>query len=180
MKILAKINPSLLSWARNESKLPLEDILKTLKVKEEVFLAWEKGETLPSMSQLKRIGKLFYRPTALFYLNSPPEDKPLKIKDYRRFHIGEGVSPELSEFVRKVQERVDYFCEYTDPAQSIIAKLEPVKISDDISTIAKELRKNLGIDFKIQSKWKDQYVALKNWSKAVESLGILVFQTSNI
>ncbi|MFB5651730.1 helix-turn-helix domain-containing protein [Leptospira wolffii] len=79
----AKINPSLLTWARKESGHTVESLALKVDTKPEKLLDWEKGGSLPSMSQVRKLANCLRRPPAMFFLAAPPpsENKP---KDFRK------------------------------------------------------------------------------------------------
>ena len=76
--IEAIIKPELLIWARKSAGLTLADAAKKAQVSEDKLNEWETGKSRPSISQLRKLGKVYKRPIAVFYLPEPP--KPLKRK----------------------------------------------------------------------------------------------------
>jgi transcriptional regulator with XRE-family HTH domain len=76
--IEAIIKPELLIWARKSAGLTLTDVAKKTQVSEEKINEWETGKSTLSVSQLRRLAKVYKKPIAVFYLPEPP--KPLKRK----------------------------------------------------------------------------------------------------
>ena len=71
------INPEMLRWARERAGYPtVESVAARLKRPVEQIEAWESGAAFPTWRQLERLARdLYHRPTALFFLPSPPIEK---------------------------------------------------------------------------------------------------------
>jgi hypothetical protein len=65
------INPEVLVWARELSGMQLEAVYTSFRQKN--YDAWEKGEDCPTYSELKKIGRLFNRPIAMFFFSEKPD-----------------------------------------------------------------------------------------------------------
>ncbi|NIP23976.1 MAG: helix-turn-helix transcriptional regulator [candidate division Zixibacteria bacterium] len=63
----APVNPDLLVWARRNSSLTIEQVAKKVSVKPERLKQWEKGELMPTIKQLSKLGHIYKRPIAIFY-----------------------------------------------------------------------------------------------------------------
>ncbi len=61
------LNPDLLVWARRNSSLTIEQVAKKVSVKPERLKQWEKGELIPTIKQLSKLGHIYKRPIAIFY-----------------------------------------------------------------------------------------------------------------
>jgi hypothetical protein len=62
------INPEVLSWARKESGLEIDEILSALETDHPTYQLWERfGNSIP-FSKIKILAKIFQRQTALFFL----------------------------------------------------------------------------------------------------------------
>jgi transcriptional regulator with XRE-family HTH domain len=77
------INPTVLSWARNESGYPVESIAERLSVKPERVQPWESGDLPPTLRQVQELAKFLHRPLNLFFSQKPPQVSPLAT-EYRR------------------------------------------------------------------------------------------------
>jgi len=76
---MPKIKHTILKWARETSKLSLEDAAHKLGLKDtkkasakEKLVAYESGKKAPSRSLLLRMAKQYHRPLLTFYLDKPP------------------------------------------------------------------------------------------------------------
>lgn len=61
-RIKAIVKPELLVWARNNAGYHVEEVARKLKLKVERLQSWERGEARPSISQLRKLGKIYKRP----------------------------------------------------------------------------------------------------------------------
>ena len=79
----ALVNPTVLTWARQESGYPPEPVAKRLNVKPERLLAWERGDLKPTVRQAQDLANFYRRPFGVFFLPQPPVLPPLAA-EYRR------------------------------------------------------------------------------------------------
>lgn len=70
--IPALIKPALLTWARERAGLPLADAAAKVDIELERLQQWEQGTDRPSIAQLRKIGEVYKRPLAVFFLSEPP------------------------------------------------------------------------------------------------------------
>ena len=180
--IRAHINPKLLAWARERARFDQESAAAKLSVKPEQYAAWEEGTKKPTLKQLRKIGKAFGRPPALFYLNSPP-DEPEVLKEMRHLpSVAEGPeSPDLALQVRLAVERRDVALALhkelrEDPPEIGLT----LSLSDDPEQVAPAVRDVLGVDIEEQVEWSARRAALRNWRLAFERAGVLVFQVPGV
>ena len=73
------INPEILTWAREQAGLTLDDAARVLSFKDtkqatgaEKLGALEQGEKFPTRPQLLRMARTYRRPLTTFYLANPP------------------------------------------------------------------------------------------------------------
>ena len=175
-------NPAVLIWARRESGYPVETVAKRLRVKPERVEAWERGERVPTVRQLQNLAGVYHRPQSLFFRPHPPVLAPLAA-EYRRLP---GVtpgdeSPELRLAIRQMSNRRETMLELllelgdATPAFDLEAHLNEPPFE-----VAARLRSALGIDVATQVEWASPWQAWASWRRAVEGLGILVFQFASV
>ena len=71
--VKALITPEVLKWAREKYiDLEIDYAAKKLKIDTERLKAWENGTEQPTISQLKKIAKLYRIHISIFYLPMPP------------------------------------------------------------------------------------------------------------
>jgi len=174
----ALINPTVLTWARQESGYPPEPVAKRLNVKTERLLAWERGELRPTVRQAQGLAKFYRRPFGVFFLPEPPVLPPLAT-EYRRLPgIKPGVeSPEFRFALRVMSQRREVALELSEELGIDIKDFNLVAhLSESVTTIGARLREALGITADEQLGWTSDWQAWRRWREAVETAGVLVFQ----
>ena len=177
------VKPELLVWARTSARLDQEQAAHKAQVSVEQLRSWESGEAHPTIGQLRKLGRVYKRPLAVFYLPKPPRDFQA-LHDFRRLpepKLGDQ-SPELAFEIRRARDRREIALElYRDltgddpPAFGLRATLD-----DDPEDVAVQLRRALGVERSEPPHWKNNYDALNRWRTALEDAWILVFQAEDV
>jgi Zn-dependent peptidase ImmA (M78 family) len=179
---LALIEPALLVWARNAAGLPLEQAAAKAGVKVEKLVAWETGSERPTVVQLRKLGGIYKRPLAVFFLPAPPKGWGT-MRDFRKLPDAEAraQSPELRLAIREAWERRSVAIELAaDLEREPSSFALPASTSDDPETVAAKIRGLLGVSVEEQRSWKNPDTALARWRARVEARGILVFSFSRV
>lgn len=183
-RVKALINHDVLVWARESSGLSLEAAAKKSSVDPEALASWEEGVERPSVPQLRKLGKAYKRPIAVFYLPGKPVDfQPLR--DFRKLHGGvfaSAVSPELGWEIRRAQQRRELAAELWKALDGSPPPALPLAASfaESSEEVGAALRRTLGVTFEEQVAWPNAYAALASWRQAFERNGVLVFQTTGV
>jgi Zn-dependent peptidase ImmA (M78 family)/DNA-binding XRE family transcriptional regulator len=181
-RIGAIIKPELLVWARSEAGYSIETVANKIKVDINKLRKWEKGELYPTINQLRKLAVLYKRPLSVFYLPKPPKMfQPLK--DFRRFPDQKQMplSPNLLYEMRLARERRQIALNILDIIDEEPPTLKPnIKLARDPENVAEDMRKLLNVSIEDQIKWPGYYAAFNNWRKALEQIGLLVFQAPSI
>lgn len=177
----ANINPDIMVWARQTAGYSLEEAAHKIGVTPEKLHKWEAGEDKPTLRQLRIAGKVYRRPSALFYRSTIPTLPPT-LPDFR-------VLPDTDlEYTPNLRFEIRRAFERRAIALEIMAQLgeEPPKIeiradmSEDPSCLAARIREWLGVSVETQFSWRDHYVALNSWIAAIEAQGIFVFHAGGV
>jgi len=172
------INPSVLAWARKEGGYPVERVADRLQVKPERVEAWERGERPPTLRQVQELARFLHRPLNVFFLPSPPQVPPLAAEYRRLAGVTPGhESPELRLAVRQMINR-------RETALALMEELgEPIPtfalqahLNENPQAVGERLRTALGITVEVQTAWRDEWQAWREWRAAVEQTGVFVFQ----
>jgi len=172
------INPSVLAWARNESGYAVDRVATRLHVKPERVEAWERGERPPTLRQVQELARFLHRPLNVFFLPSPPQVPPLAAEYRRLAGVTPGhESPELRLAVRQMINR-------RETALALMEELgEPIPtfplqahLNENPQAVGERLRTALGITIEVQTAWRDEWQAWREWRAAVEQTGVFVFQ----
>ncbi|HIE32039.1 MAG TPA: ImmA/IrrE family metallo-endopeptidase, partial [Methanosarcinales archaeon] len=182
-RIEAIVKPDLLIWARESAGFTKEDAAHKLGVKLQKLEDWEEGVSRPTIKQLRKLGKQYKRPIAVFYLDEKPIDfQPLR--DFRRIigSVGFQQPVQLNFEIRQAIYR-------RQVALNLIEDLygEPpgfeheISITDDPEKVGSKIRNILKVDAEKQKKGTGgKYGAFNLWRTAIESVGVLVFQSTGV
>lgn len=180
--IEAIVNPDVLVWARESSRLTIDAAAKKLGISPERLNEWESGTLRPTINQLRKMSEVYKRPLAVFYLAEPPKTFDV-MRDFRRLPNGadRGISPELAVEIRKALYRryaaIQLMQELNDvPPTADLA----ISVEDDRESTAKAIRDYLGVTLRSQFAWSNRRKAFNAWKSAIEARGVLVFQTERV
>lgn len=180
--ISIKIQPSVLRWARESIGLSQTDVADKFKKPISFVAAWEKGDAMPSLAQLEKLTQIYKRPLAVFFLPSPPYEKPLN-QDFRTLPDSDlnAITPDIRLAVRKAKRLQAILYEINDsknPVSHPLHKTFKVKLGGSIQQYGLELRKHLNIPLEKQTSWKDEGEALNEYKDCFERNGLYIFQQS--
>lgn len=179
----ALANPSLLIWARESAGLSQEAVAKKVGVKLDRIRAWENGQERPSVAQLRGFAAATKRPLAVFYLAEPPRTFDA-LRDFRAGTSAGGpsvTSPELTFEIRKAYDRREWALELmSDLKLTPTAFKVRLGLGEDAEDAAGVIRSALGARTEIQSQWRVDNEAFKEWRALLEHAGILTFQATDL
>lgn len=172
--VKALINPTMLTWAREQAGYSLADAAHKLGIDEARVEALESDQGTPTFAKLLDMADLYKRPVSLFYLKKPPKGwRP--IQDFRRLPGAEGeFSPQLTYAIRQAHER-------REVAMAIKNELnEPVReftlratLATNVETLGARIREFLEVTEAKQQRFAKK--AFEGWRAAIEAKDILVF-----
>lgn len=170
------ITPSVLEWAIKESGLDRATVAEKIEVESDRLDAWLRGDEQPSLTAFKKLATALRRPTATFLLPSPPKAKAVAI-EFRHPPglVDRELLPEERLAIREVHRLQDAVAWLVDEIGLETTELPKLTISTKPDVAGRRLRDLLGVDVTTQSTWRDSGVALKEWRRAIESVGVLVF-----
>jgi Zn-dependent peptidase ImmA (M78 family) len=180
----AHVTPVVLRWARESIGYTLEEAAARINVKPEKLEAAEAGEALLTLRQAERAADVYERPLAALFMPEPPDEEPQEAQ-FRRLPGAPAPPwpPAMQLLARRVRERQEAAVELYETLEEEPPWLDVVRVVVQVRTAAPEFaRQLLGIDFDEQAGWRDQsgYTALRDWTDAVEGLGVLVMQDGSM
>lgn len=181
-RVEALVDPHLLTWARNSAGLEIAVAAGKAQLRAELLERWEQGEGRPSIPQLRKLGKVYKRPIAVFYLPEPPTDFQA-LRDFRRVPgvVAGTESPELRFQVRQLLSRREFAIELYEATEGPPPQFElSAVMSENPDEVADRLRAFLGITREGQTQWRPGYESLNEWRAAFEKAGVLVFQMADV
>jgi Zn-dependent peptidase ImmA (M78 family)/transcriptional regulator with XRE-family HTH domain len=181
MVIRAKINHTILSWARKTAGLDIDLAAKKIGTSSNRLKEWEKGKSFPTVRQVRLMGRVYRRPSAFFYLSKPPQEPP-ELADFRKIPDSLSTkSPQLRYEIRlsrfRRQTALDLFTQLGEVPPTFDIK---ATVNEGTEAIANRIRQGLKADLSTQMSWKDPYEALRSWIIAAENSGVLVCQFSGV
>ena len=174
-----EVNPNILKWAIGSSGWREEDISKKLKVSQNIFSGWLRGETNPTLNQLEDLAKTVKRPLAVFFLSEAPKEKPLP-KDYRMLPEKAGKFDKKTILaIRRARRLQKISKELSENLNANLNKLIPtIKQSEDTKKTAEKYREEFKFDAEKQKKFKTPYEVFNYLRDLIEDKNIIVFQIS--
>jgi Zn-dependent peptidase ImmA (M78 family) len=180
--ITALVKPSLLVWARDRAGFTIEAAAAKAVISPEVLAAWESGRSHPTIPQLRKLGEIYKRPLAVFYLAEPPKDFDAQ-REFRRLPglTRQKETPELRLALRTALFRREIARDLYARLQEQVPHTEvAVHPGEDEEIVAARVRQLLGISWGRQLSWNSAYEALDAWRSGIERQGVLVFQAGKI
>lgn len=178
----ALVQPSLLIWARESAGVQVEDAAKKMELPVETIVGWERGDDRPSIPQLRKLGEIYKRPLAVFFLPAPPKGFDAQ-REFRRLAglTPQNESPELRQALRLSLFRREAAREiYERLGEEIPSTGIAAHPAEDPEAVGGRIREALGISWETQIAWRDPQTAWRAWRAAIERQGVLVFQAADI
>ena len=170
MPVRADVEPGMITWARERSRLTREDLARRFPRLED----WEQGELSPTIKQLERFARATHAPLGFFFLPEPPEEK-IPIPDFRTMPGARNgqTSPDLLDTIYLCEQRQDWYRSFArlmreGPAEPVAA----LTLDTPLIVAAEAMR--AALRFEVDDRgygWAD---ALRRLVEHAEDLGILV------
>tara|TARA_R100001143_G_scaffold53461_1_gene48927 strand:+ start:655 stop:1797 length:1143 start_codon:yes stop_codon:yes gene_type:complete len=172
----AKINPDILSWARERARLSVSVLARKLHVNEKSVEAWERGDKRPTFRQAQQYAAKTHVPFGYLYLKQPPEER-LPLPDLRT--VGnqrpERPSAELIEMAQIVLRRQEWYAEYLrDQGTEQNNVVGRFTAQSGIIAVVESMREVLAVPIHpTRGTWEDYFRLL---IQRIEEAGILVMR----
>jgi len=180
--IKVKVNPVLLQWARDSVGLSIEDVYQKTKFNHEDLSAWERGVDCPRLTQLRNLAKLYKKALVFFLLPEPPTKDPHPIpKELRTISSAKGIHFSYKTFLAFNRAHTTQLIAKDlarNVGYSMERKFNYVTTAVNPEDLANEYRKKFALTFEQQKSWRDGYEAFEELRYMIESLGIVVTQSS--
>lgn len=176
------IKPEIIKWARESVRLSIPIAAKKLGVSENRLLEWESGEKSPTYTQLKNMARVYKRPVAVFYLQSPPKDFDA-LKEFRRKLDDAGIQIpyELAVSLDRVRAQQDVVLELHELDERPIPQTDKIIDTNiEAEEAGTTLRKWLGLNSSNQRRWSRSEELTARLSELIERKGILVTQIQRV
>ena len=184
------IKHTILQWARETSKLAIEEAAHKLNLTDtkkasgtEKLAAYECGEKEPSRSLLLRMSKQYHRPLLTFYLDKPPSIGD-RGEDFRTLpnHFEEVENVYVDVLIRDVKARQSTVRETLIDAdeENRLDFIGKYTIHNGVARIVQTIREALNIsldDYRSQPSYKEAFGFLR---QRAEMVGIFVLLKGNL
>ena len=117
MSGLKFVNSYNLRWARARTGLAISDVYKKNNWKSGTgkIERWEKGESFPTVSELRSLGKIYKRPWVFFIMEQNANELNFTTLSFRKiFKEGQKPSPHLFAFLNELKYRQEFLLEFDD------------------------------------------------------------------
>jgi Zn-dependent peptidase ImmA (M78 family)/transcriptional regulator with XRE-family HTH domain len=170
MTVRVRVEGSLITWARERSRLSLEYLSSRFPA----LTAWERGDAEPTFKQLEKFAQVTHTPIGYLFLPAPPEES-VPIPDYRT--IGDirvmRPSADLLDTLYLCQQRQEWYCDYARRnRQDPIPFVGTLNTGVNVVEAATQMRTVLSFNVSQRGNtWTD---ALKTLNDEADAQGILV------
>lgn len=184
-RVLARIRPSLLVWARESAGLTVEQAATKAGVSAEALQSWEADDSadqMPSIPQARKLAEIYKRPLAVLYLPAPPTSF-MPLKDFRRLPGGgtPSLPPEVVIEARLARERREAALSLAEEFEIDLPTFDvEASLHEDPEVVGDRVRRWLNVELPLGSNNRDAEGngALRVWRQAAESRGVFVLQTA--
>lgn len=175
--IAVPITGSVLNWAMTEAGLTEEDVARRIKVEPHTVQDWIAEHDHPNRTQFAALTALLKRPSAIFFMPSPPAGTWIDAS-YRRTRGSEDreLRPEELRWIRTAKRMQQVTSWLLKQEGAPLFDMPNWSLNNDPEMVAGLERQRIGVAVDDQVKWRDEFVAFRNWRTAIEKLGLLAFR----
>lgn len=173
------INPNILKWARERSRLSVEQLADKIDHKPDDIQRWESGLRKPPYTVLEKLAyQYLHVPLAVFFFPEPPDIEDPASK-FRRLPDSEmlRLSSDTLWKIRvgqSYQESLAELAQSPPPRGKIFREINPRGLT--VERLAQQVREYLGVSIQTQYSFKDSDAAFKHWRHALEEAGVYTFK----
>jgi Zn-dependent peptidase ImmA (M78 family) len=178
-----KVNPAILSWARETAGLSTDEAARRLAVPRERLAAMERGERDPTRAMIAKFAERYRRPLLAFYLAEPPPASD-KGQDFRTLPEPPppGAEALLGALLRDVHVRQGLVRAALEEAEEDepLPFIGSAKITDGIEAVVAAMRAILTVsldEFRQQRTVEDAFRLLR---AGAEQAGVFVLLMGNL
>ncbi len=157
------VHPDFFEWALARSRKSPADVKKRQPCKH--VEAWLRGETQPTINQLRDFAQATATPFGYFFLPAPPEE-PLPIPDFRTLspETVRRPSADLIETIRTMERRRDWLRDVLiEEEAEPLGFVGSARLSDPPESTGREMRRIVGLE----DGWAN---TVRTWTDAVSEL----------
>jgi Zn-dependent peptidase ImmA (M78 family)/DNA-binding XRE family transcriptional regulator len=169
------VTPSVLRWAIEDSGYELDQLASALGVSPSHLEQWLSGDSLPNLTQARKLANKLHRSLAALLLPRPPRSQPLVVEFRHSLDDRQELNPNERRYLRRAkrfQETLSWLSKELELPRPTIPS---ASLAAEPGSIASSVRSLLGISTKDQRDWSSPSSAFHKWRSALERVGIIVF-----
>ncbi|MDK8469526.1 ImmA/IrrE family metallo-endopeptidase [Corynebacterium accolens] len=173
--VRVEIAPSVLSWAVERTRIPVEHLKKIAGFK--LVDKWLEGEEHPTLNQAENLAKRARIPFGYLLLDEPVDDS-VKVADFRTVKSGERIdySPDLEEVLLNSESALAWYSDFvTEMGEETPAVCGKYSLEYDSKEAARAVLEEVDWFPGKKDGTRDRALILRD---AIESLGVLVMRSS--
>lgn len=174
-EVMRGVNGEMIRWAREYYNMTQERASSAIGVSIEQYKKWELGQEYPTYAKLKKISAVFRKPSAIFFLPSPPRI-PVSKGELRTLP-NTVVSKFSKNIIIQFEKAKAYQLNLKDlygEKKSIIAQRN--QFPNDQNSLCIFLRQKIGITLSEQKAERNSSTLFEKFRKKLYELGIYVFK----
>jgi Zn-dependent peptidase ImmA (M78 family) len=174
----AFIQPNLLRWAIDRSRLPIEKVAQGAHVKPEQIISWQDGQDLPTFNQAQKLAHALRVPFGYLFLSTVPDEK-LLIPDLRTVHNATPTkfSADFVDLLNSVLRKQQWYREYLQQeGYQPLSFIGKFNLTDDPNRVAEDISQTLGINEELRQKVSNWGDFLQEFIHRAEANSILVLR----
>ena len=177
---IAYVSPPVVKWARERAGLTTEELATHLKnVKTPQINAWERGDSLPTLTQAEKLSEKLRVPLAVLFMENPP-DISLPIPDLRTVSekLLQKPSLEFFDLICDALVRQRWYREFQESNEATpLPFVGGFQNNLDVNAVADDMAERLGISDQLRSECRTWQSFFVSFVQHAERLGILVMRS---
>lgn len=180
-EIRTPVTPSVMEWCRKKAGYHEVDIAaKKIGRSVEEILAWENGNLLPTLAQLRKASEVYKRPLSVFFLPKPPSDFST-LQDFRTLPGGKSgeFSPQLALLTRDALRKQKWMSDFLrSEGLNELDFIGTVSLNNNYSDVADKIRTTIRLTSGEIINSKDKQSFFNLFKEKIEASRIFIFQDS--
>ena len=172
MVVRVDVNPALLAWARDRSKVSPSHLAEKFPK----LGLWERREAQPTMKQLEEYARATYTPFGYLLLDRPPSE-PIPIPDFRTIAdtpVGRP-SADLLDTIYTCEERQDWYRDFARAnREDPVSFVGSLSMTMSIVDAARSVRDLFGLGMEERQRLRTSSDALTAFVQHADDAGVLV------
>jgi len=174
------ITPSVLRWAIAQSGHELSELAVAADVSSAQIEQWLAGESVPNLTQARKLANKLHRPLAALLLPAPPKSEPMVVEFRHSIEERVELNPSERRYLRRAKRFQETLSWLTRELHVGRPTIPPRTWNSDPRPAADIVRNGLGVSAAEQRRWNTAAIAIQEWRAALERTGLLVFLFSMV